>query len=274
MLTGMSDTVLLAHPTPEIAVITLNRPDRLNAMDAELVEALHAALDEVASHPTCRVVILTGAGRAFCAGLDLTGYGRPPGHAEGAGGAANAMATQKHIVSLVSHLRRIPQPVIAAVNGVAAGGGLALVLGSDLRLGARSARFMAAFIKIGVSGCDIGTSWLLPRLIGTGRAHDMMLTGRIVESDEAGHVGLVLDVVDDEDLLEAALAKARLILDNAPFAVAMTKETMWASLDVPSFEAAVALENRTQVMCLTTDDHVEAVAAFLEKRPPRWAPER
>jgi len=274
MLAGMSDTVLLTHPTPEIAVITLNRPDRLNAMDAELVEALHVALDEVATHPSCRVVILTGAGRAFCAGLDLSGYGQPPGHAEGAGRAANALAMQKHIVSLVSHLRRTPQPVIAAVNGVAAGGGLALVLGSDLRLGARSARFMAAFIKIGVSGCDIGTSWLLPRLIGTGRAHDMMLTGRIVESDEAERIGLVLDVVDDAALLESALAKASLVLGNAPFAVAMTKETMWASLDVPSFEATVALENRTQVMCLGSDDHVEAVAAFLEKRPPRWAPAR
>jgi enoyl-CoA hydratase len=206
--------------------------------------------------------------------LDLNGYGQPPGWHPEESGPANDLRVQKDIVGLVSQLRSMPQPVIAAVNGVAAGGGLALVLGSDIRLGARSSRYMAAFIKIGVSGCDIGTSWLLPRLIGAGRAHEMMLTGRIVESEEAARVGLVLEVVEDDELMDRALAEAELLLTNSPLALSLTKETMWASLDLSAFESSVALENRTQVLCLSGEDHVEAVRAFLEKRPPRWAPAR
>jgi enoyl-CoA hydratase len=183
-----------------------------------------------------------------------------------------ALATQKHIASLITHLRHTRQPIIAAVNGAAAGGGLALVLGSDIRIAAKSARFSAAFVKIGVSGCDIGTSWLLPRLVGAGHAHEMMLTGRNVESDEAARLGLVVDVVGDEELMERCLNEARLVLANSPMGVRMTKETMWASLETPGVEAAIILENHTQVMCLSADDHREAVTAFLEKRPPRWAP--
>jgi enoyl-CoA hydratase len=184
---------------------------------------------------------------------------------------AVALATQEEIAGLVLHLRRIPQPVIAAVNGAAAGGGLALVLGSDIRLAAASARFSAAFVKIGVSGCDIGTSWLLPRLIGAGAAHEMMLTGRLVEAEEAARRGLVLEVVDDAALAGRALEEARLVLANSPLGVRMTKETMWASMEVGGLAAAIALENHTQLLCLGSDDQREAVAAFLEKRPPRWA---
>jgi enoyl-CoA hydratase len=181
-----------------------------------------------------------------------------------------ALATQEEIARLVLHLRAVPQPVIAAVNGAAAGGGLALVLGADIRLAAGSARFSAAFIKIGVSGCDIGTSWLLPRLIGAGAAHEMMLTGRLVEAEEAARRGLVLEVVPDETLQARALDEAALVLANAPLAVRMTKETMWASLEIAGLSAAIALENHTQLLCLSSSDQHEAVRAFLEKRPPRW----
>ncbi len=270
----MSDTVLLTRPETGVALITLNRPDRLNAMTAELVGALHAALDEVADDPGVRVAILTGAGRAFCAGLDLTGYGTPAARVDPQSGPIGlALATQEEIAALVIHLRKVPQPVIAAVNGAAAGGGLALVLGSDIRLAAASARFSAAFIKIGVSGCDIGTSWLLPRLIGAGAAHEMMLTGRLVEADEAARRGLVLEVVEDGVLLERALTEARLVLANSPLGVRMTKETMWASLEVSGLAAAIALENHTQILCLGSPDQREAIVAFLEKRPPRWVQE-
>ena len=269
----MSDTVLLSYPEPGVALITLNRPDRLNAMTAELVGALHARLDEVADDPSARVIILTGAGRAFCAGLDLTGYGTPAARVDPESGMVGvALATQEEIAGLVVHLRRVPQPVIVAVNGAAAGGGLALVLGSDIRLAATSARFSAAFIKIGVSGCDIGTSWLLPRLIGAGAAHEMMLTGRLVGSEEAARRGLVLEVVDNEALGERALAEARLVMANSPLGVRLTKETMWASLEIGGLAAAIALENHTQILCLNTPAQREAVLAFLEKRPPRWAP--
>ena len=270
----MSDTVLLSRPSPEVAVVTLNRPDRLNAMTTELVSALHQVLDELGVDPSVRAVVLTGAGRAFCAGLDLTGYGVPASLAGAeASGIEIGLATQEEIARLVLHLRALPQPVIAAVNGPAAGGGLALVLGSDIRLAARSARFSAAFIKIGVSGCDIGTSWLLPRLVGAGAAHEMMLTGRLVESEEAERRGLVLEVVDDDELMDRALSEAALVLANSPLGVRMTKETMWASLEIAGLAAAISLENHTQLLCLSSADQREAVAAFLEKRAPRWAPE-
>src|SRR3954453_1819547 len=166
----------LDTPRPGVTRITLNRPERLNAMRSWLVQGLHEALDQVAIDHDCRVVVLTGAGRGFCAGLDLGGYGEAP-HAGGLGPTQAGLAVQKHIASLIPHLRSLPQPVIAAVNGPAAGGGFALVLGADVRMASRPARFNAAFIRIGLSACDIGTSWLLPRLVGAARAQELMLTG-------------------------------------------------------------------------------------------------
>lgn len=257
------------RPTPETVVITLDRPDKLNAMTVELVQGLHDTLDAVAADPACRVVILTGAGRGFCAGLDLGGYGTLPG-SEHLGRAQAGLTVQRHIASLIPHLRSLPQPVIAAVNGPASGGGFALVLGSDIRLADASARFNAAFVRIGLSACDIGTSWLLPRIVGAGRAHDLMLTGRIIDADEAARIGLVLEVVPDGQVLDAALAKAELIVRNAPFGVAMTKEVMWSNLEVPGLQAALDLENRTQILASVTEDATEARTAFLDKRAPRF----
>jgi enoyl-CoA hydratase len=224
--------------------------------------------------PDCRVVILTGAGNAFCAGLDLAGYGLPPTAPAGERGQVQwAMATQQHIASLIPHMRRIRQPIIAAVNGAATGGGLALVLGSDVRIGSGQARFGVAFVRVGLSACDIGTSWLLPRIVGAGRAHELMLTGRIFDAEEATHIGLILETVEPDYLIDRCLGKAKLIMQNSPYGIWMTKEGMWANLEVPGLEAALALENRTQVMCLQTGDFEEATDAFLNKRPPRWAPQ-
>ena len=268
----MSDTsnvVETTRPHDGIAVITLNRPERLNAMSVALVSGLHEALNALTDDRDCRVVVLTGAGRGFCAGLDLRGYGSVPG-TEGLGTTQAAYTGQKHIASLIPRLRSLPQPVIAAVNGPAAGGGLALVLGSDVRLAARSARFSAAFIRIGLSGCDIGTSWLLPRIVGVARAQELMLTGRIIDAEEALRIGLVVDVVDDDALLPAALDKAHDILRNAPAAVAMTKEGMWSALEISSLQGAMDVENRQQVMLSATEDHVEAMRAFVERREPRF----
>lgn len=262
--------VELSHPRDGIALITLNRPDRLNAMTSELVQSLHDTLDVVAQDAGSRVVVLTGAGRGFCAGLDLGGYGASPG-VEGLGRIQAGMATQRHIASLIPHLRSLPQPVISAVNGPAAGGGFALVLGSDIRIAARSAKFNAAFVRIGLSACDIGTSWLLPRLIGAARAQDLMLTGRIFTAEEALQFGLVVDVVEDGDLIDAVYAKADQIMLNAPMGVALTKEGMWSALEIPGLQAAIDLENRQQVMLSQTADHTEALRAFLERRPPSYA---
>jgi enoyl-CoA hydratase len=269
MSASAEQPVVVTRPIDGVVQLTLNRPEKLNALTVEMVAQLHEALDAVAVERDCRVVVLTGAGRGFCAGLDLKGYGVAP-HAEGLGRTQAGMAVQKHIASLIPHLRSLPQPVIAAVNGPAAGGGFALVLGSDIRLAARTARFNAAFIRIGLSACDIGTSWLLPRLVGAARAHELMLTGRIFDAAEAARIGLVLDAVDDDVLLETAYAKAGEIMANAPMGVAMTKEGMWSALEIPGMQAAIDLENRQQIMISATADHGEALSAFLERRPPHY----
>lgn len=257
------------HPAAGIAQLTLNRPDSLNSMTAELVQSLHEHLDAIAVDPEVRVVVLTGSGRGFCAGLDLRGYGQAP-HTEHLGRTQAGFAVQKHIASLMPKLRSLPQPVIAAVNGPAAGGGFALVLGSDIRLAARSARFNAAFIRIGLSACDIGTSWVLPRLVGAARAQELMLTGRVFDAEEAYRIGLVVDLVDDHALLDAALTKAHEVMRNAPFGVALTKEGMWSALEIPAMQNAIDLENRQQIMASATTDHREAMMAFLERRPPDY----
>ena len=158
--------------------------------------------------------------------------------------------------------------MIAAVNGAASGGGLALALASDVRIAAESARFNVAFVKIGLSGCDIGVSWLLPRLIGASRAFELMLTGRMVSSDEADRLGLVSRVVPDDALMEAATETARLICGNSPTGIWMTKEVMWSNLEAGSLHAGIDLENRTQIMTSFTEDLGEAMSAFLDKRPP------
>jgi enoyl-CoA hydratase len=257
------------HPRPGITQLTLSRPDSLNSMTAELVQSLHDHLDAIAVDPEVRVVILTGAGRGFCAGLDLGGYGTAP-HTDHLGPTQTGFAVQKHIASLIPHLRSLPQPVIAAVNGPAAGGGFALVLGSDIRLASRAAKFNAAFVRIGLSACDIGTSWLLPRLVGVARAQELMLTGRVFDAEEAYRIGLVVELHDHDALLDAALAKADQVMANAPFGVALTKEGMWTALEIPGMQAAIDLENRQQIMVSATRDHREAMTAFVERRPPEF----
>jgi enoyl-CoA hydratase len=259
----------LTFPREGIALLTLNRPESLNAMTSEMVEMLHLRLDEIAVNRHVRVVVLTGAGRGFCAGLDLGGYGTAPGY-EWKGAVEKGLAVQKHIASLIPHLRSLPQPVIAAVNGPASGGGFALVLGSDIRLAASTARFNAAFIRIGLSACDIGTSWLLPRLVGAARAQELMLTGRLFDAAEALNMGLVTSVMAGDDLLEAAYAKAEEVMLNTPLGVALTKEGMWSALEIPGLQAAIDMENRQQIMASFSDDARETRKARLEKRPPRY----
>lgn len=264
-----AEPVVLEWPRPGVALLRLNRPDRLNAMTSELVESLHRHFDDLAVNHRCRVVILTGAGRGFCAGLDLTGYGVAP-HSEDIGATQRGFATQKHIATLVTHMRSMPQPIIAAVNGAAAGGGLALVLASDVRIGGEASKFNVAFVRIGFSACDIGTSWLLPRIVGVARAQELMLTGRVFDSSEAYRIGLLVDVVPDDRLLDTALDKADEIARNTPFGIALTKEAMWTALEIPGMQAAIDLENRQQIMASHTDDAREAMRAFLEKRPPSF----
>ena len=261
-------TVRIERVRPEIDVITLDRPERLNAMNHELVADLHAALHQVGTDNTCRVVILTGAGRGFCAGLDLKGSGQAPG-TDGLGRPQAGLRSQQHIAELVPQLRNLRKPVIAAVNGPAAGGGLAQALASDVRIAAASARCNVAFVRIGLSGCDIGVSWLLPRLIGASRAFELLLTGRLIDAETAERYGLVSRVVPDGEVVDAAIEIAEEIRANSPFGVWMTKEVMWSNLET-SMQAGIDLENRTQILTTFTEDMAEAMSAFLEKRPPTF----
>ena len=265
----MNDAVLVDHVRPGIVVLTLNRPQRLNAMNYDLVRGLYDALDELEADRSCRVIVLTGAGRGFCAGLDLSEGASPPTTA-GLGRAQAGMTVQKMIAGLVPKMRSVPQPVIAAVNGAASGGGLALALASDVRIASAAARFNVAFIRVGLSGCDIGVSWMLPRLIGASRAFELLLTGRLIDATEADRIGLVTRVVPDGDVLDSALETAELIVGNSPFGVRMTKEVMWSQLEIGSLQAGIDLENRTQVLSSFTGDLAEAMAAFVEKRPPTF----
>ncbi|SEF66877.1 enoyl-CoA hydratase [Thermomonospora echinospora] len=270
-------TVRVEEPAPGVRLLTLDREHRLNAMSGELIKDLHTALDGIAVDEDCRVVVVTGAGRAFCAGLDLH---EPPAREAAPAATEEAAArrrspqagmhVQQAIASLVPKLRNLRQPVIAAVNGPASGGGFALALASDVRIAAASARFNAAFVKIGLSGCDIGVSWLLPRLIGAGLSHELLLTGRFVDATEALRIGLVSRVVEDGSVVQAALETAALICANSPMGVWMTKEVAWSQLEVGSLQAGIDLENRTQILTSYTRDQTEQITSFLQRRPPEY----
>lgn len=262
-------SLLVTRPLEGVTQLTLNRPERLNALDVHLVRALSAELDRIAVDRSCRVVVLTGAGRAFCAGLDLTDY--DPATPEGQyDEPLAALDRQREIAGLTERLHLLPQPVIAAVNGPAAGGGLALVCASDIRIAAEPAIFKVSFITAGYSACDIGVSWLLPRIVGAGHAHELMLTGRRFDAEEAARIGLLVRVTRSEDLLDAALATAAQVLGNGPAQVELTKQGMWLALEIPSLRSAIELENRQQVIAAMTRDQKEATAAFLERRPPSF----
>lgn len=262
-------TVETSSPSPGVTMLTLNRPERLNAMNNQLVVELHDALDAVRADRDARVVVLTGAGRGFCAGLDLQDVGAVPG-GDGLGRPQAGMTQQQLIATLVPKMRSLRQPIIAAVNGPAAGGGLALALASDVRVAAASARFNVAFVRIGLSGCDIGVSWLLPRLIGASAAFELMLTGRLIDAERALELKLVSRVVPDGEVVDAALEVAAEIAANSPMGVWMTKEVMWSQLEIGSLHAGIDLENRTQIVTSFTDDMREAIGAFLAKRPPAF----
>lgn len=239
----MSDALL--ETRGQIAELRLNRPAKMNALTDDMVRQVLGLLDAVAEGPA-RVLIVTGAGRGFCAGFDLS----LAQSAEGGEGDETAawMARQERYASLVTRLRAIPQPTIAAVNGAACGAGFGLALACDLRIAGTAAKFNSAFIKVGMSSCDIGVSYLLPRAIGTTRAFEMMLTGRMVGAAEAERIGLVTSLHDPEALMPAAEALAGQIAENGGLSTWMTKRGMWANLEAGSLAAALELENRTQIL--------------------------
>jgi enoyl-CoA hydratase len=254
-------TVEIERVGDAIRVIRLARPERLNAISFELVADLHDALDDVAADETCKVAVLTGAGRGFCAGLDLRDFGTPPAAGEHPHFPAGTTG-QSFMANLTQHIRATPQIVLAAVNGPAYGGGLSLALACDLRVAARSATFCSAFIKTGLTGTDIGVTYLLPRLIGASRAFDLIVTGRTVDADTAEHLGIVSQVFDDDGFVDTALAMADGIATYTGIGLRMTKEVMWANLDTPNMAACIALENRNQDIANRSPEVQEYMRAY------------
>jgi enoyl-CoA hydratase/carnithine racemase len=255
---------------PHIALVTLNRPERLNAMSPTLVGDLHAAIAELARDNTIRVVVVTGAGRAFCAGLDLKELGTGP-MSDGLRGPHASLRWQEYIADLVTQLRRLPQPVIAAVNGAAYGGGLALACAAEARVIADDARLCVQFINVGLSGCDIGISYTLPRWVGAGRAFELILTGREFSAAEAFAMGLANRVTPAADVVDTALELAEQMAGHTPLGLMLTKEALWANVDAPSLEAALHVENRNQILAGQTGDIGEAITAFNQKRAANFS---
>lgn len=256
----------LSYPRPDIAVLTLNRPEKLNALSYELVESLHAALDGIAVNNECRVVVLTGAGRGFCSGLDLTAP-NPPDAGGGTEFPRSGMRWQERIADLTARIHRLRQPVIAAVNGPAYGGGFGIALACDIRIASESARFCTQFIKLGLGGCDIGVSYTLPRIVGAGPAFDLILTARVVDADEALRLGIVSRLSGESSVLDDALAIAETLCSYGKFGLESTKQVLWANLDASSLESALHLENRSQILASTSGEIREASEAF--RRRPR-----
>ena len=250
-----------------IAVVTLNRPDRLNAVSLGLVDDLHEVCGELEQELSTRVVVLTGAERAFCSGTDLRDDAAAA-WPEDVGPVQTRYRIQQRISSLAARLRELPQPLIAAVHGPAAGAGLSLALACDLRVADTTARFNAAYIRIGLSAGDVGSSWFLPRVIGPSAAAELLYTGRFVDAEEARELGLVDRLAEEGRDVDAARDLATEILQNSPLGIRMTKELLNVSLDAPGLRQHLQVENRTQVLVSMTDDFVEGATSFAEKRDP------
>lgn len=256
-------TLLLTQPSPGVVVVTLNRPERHNAMtDTMFTELEHVAL-ALGTEDECRVVVLTGAGAAFCPGYDLADADELPKL-----GAIEMLDKQERAARALLAVRSMRVPVIAAVNGAAAGGGFSLALAADMRIASPEAKFNAAFVRIGLSAGDLGTSWLLTRLVGPAAACDICFTGRLVAPDEAERLGLVNSVSEDAALLDDTLTLARSIVANSPGGVQLSKRALQANMEVSSYAAALELENRGQALLTRGTDMPEALAAFKDKREP------
>ena len=260
--------VLVDRPRPNVALVTLNRPERMNSMAFDVMVPLKKALEELTYDNSVRVVVLTGAGRGFSSGADHKSAGAVP-HVDGLTRPTYALRSMELLDDVIVSLRRLHQPVIAAVNGAAIGGGLCLALAADIRIAAAEAYFRAAGINNGLTASELGLSYLLPRAIGSSRGFELMLTGRDVHADEAERIGLVSRTVPEEDLLEVCYQMAETIAAFFRPGVELTKRTLWSGLDAASLEGHMQAEGLGQLYVrLLTDNFEEAVAARAEKRPP------
>ena len=260
--------IRIEKPRPHTSVIVMDRPERMNSMAFEQAIPLRDAMREVAEDNDTWCVILTGTGRAFCSGAD-TQHTEPPPNIDGLTLTRIATRSMTILADLVPTMRRMPQPVIAAINGAAIGGGMCLTLGADVRLAAESAYFRAAGINNGLTATELGLSFLLPRAIGGSRAFEIMLSGRDVSAREDAEIGLVSRAVPDARLMEEALELADQINGWSTQGVQLTKRMMWAGLETGSLDAAIELESHTQLYVrLTTQNFEEATRARKEGRKP------
>lgn len=264
----MSD-IEIDYPGDGICRLTLNRPDSLNAFTFPMYEELLAKLEALRFDLSVRVVILTGAGRGFCAGHDIRNGGEPGWVSANAGKAQRFRAVMAKLGAIPSAMRAIPQPIITAVNGVTSGLGYSIALAADLCLAARSAKFINGFHNVG-TGHELGLSYMLPRLIGHQRAAELLLTARPVLAEEAASMGMILRTVEDDELSEAAIALARQIMLNSPVGISVTKQSIWLNADVGSLEAAIEMENRAIFLSQTTEDTAEKRASVIAKRQPEF----
>ena len=248
--------------------VTLDRPEALNALNPDMIAALNDYFDALRTKRNVRVVVLRGAGRAFCAGLDIKDAMTRREHKAAQSSVQDSLDAQRRIADIVLKMRRCPQPIIALINGAAAGGGFAIALAADIRIAATGAKMNCAFIKLGLGGCDIGVSYFLPRLVGVSIASELILTGRFIDAERALAVGLVSEVVSADALDAAATPYVEAMLTASPTGLRLSKECLNMSVDAGSLEAVIAMEDRNQVLCSRSDDFQEGLRAFVEKRKP------
>ena len=270
----MTSFVTVERPRPQVALVTLNRPERMNSMSFDVMVPLRETLRSLHEDNALRAVVLTGAGRGFCSGADQSGEtGRMPNTA-GLTAPTVALRAMELLDDLVLALRGLHQPVIAAVNGAAIGGGLCLALACDIRVAGEDAYFRAAGINNGLTASELGLSYLLPRAVGSSRAFDIMLTGRDVSAVESERIGLVSSVVPGEELVEHCLDLGERIAAWSQPGVELTKRTLWAGMDAGSLAQHMNAEGLGQLYVrLMTSNFEEAVAARKEGRPPSFTDE-
>lgn len=265
-MTDNNESVLICEERRSTLFVTLNRPERLNALNPQLVTELRDLFANLYWRHDLRAVVLTGAGRGFCAGLDIIDADRATGD-----NVSEVLIAQRKISEVVVAMRRCPQPIIALVNGPATGGGFALALASDIRIGAPSVKMNAAFIRLGLSACDIGVSYFLPRMVGSSVAAEYMLTGRFIDAQAALQFGLFSRVVEADRLHEAGEEILDDLLHATPLGLRLTKEALNFAIDAQGLEAVIAMEDRNQALTAQGPDFAEGIAAFRDKRKPKFA---
>ena len=264
----MADFLLIERPRPDVTLVTLNRPERMNAMAFDVMIPFREALEEINLDNSTRVVVVTGAGHGFCSGADLVDSGRIP-NIDGLTVPSISLRAMELLDDVILTIRKMHQPVIGAINGAAIGGGFCLSLAFDIRVAAESAYFRAAGINNGLSSSELGLSYLLPRAIGSSRAFDIMLTGRDVDSSEAERFGLVSQVVPEDELLDTCYEMAARISNWSRVGVELTKRVLWAGLDSASLESHMRHEGISQLYVRNlTGNFEEMIRARRDGRKP------